>query len=233
MTGENIMRSTNSDSLSQVPSYGGPVGEDLQRISAGRYRVLGPLGKGGMGAVWRALDVELGRPVAVKELRLPEHISEQDRRNLYARMEREARAAARLKHPGIVTVYNRLVGDDGRPWIVMELIEGGRKHRRQFPITPCSNTGSPAALAPDGQTVAMMSFQERQLCFYSTKTYTQIGLTRKVPEEAKMGPVAFSRDGAILASGGKTVRLWNTRTFEQIGPDMTPVETEVVSRDGD
>ncbi|GAA3716473.1 hypothetical protein GCM10022224_097600 [Nonomuraea antimicrobica] len=45
-------------------------------------------------------------PVAVKELRLPEHISEQDRRNLYARMEREARAAARLKHPGIVTVYN-------------------------------------------------------------------------------------------------------------------------------
>ncbi|MER6004221.1 WD40 repeat domain-containing serine/threonine protein kinase [Nonomuraea angiospora] len=109
----------------------------------------------------------------------------------------------------------------------------GRKHRRQFPITPCSNSGSPSALAPDGQTMVMMSFQERQLCFYSTKTYTQIGLTREVPEEAKMGPVAFSRDGAILASGGKTVRLWNTRTFEQIGPDMTPVETKVVSRDGD
>ncbi|MFC5826200.1 WD40 repeat domain-containing serine/threonine protein kinase [Nonomuraea insulae] len=101
------------------------MGEDLQRISAGRYRVLGLLGKGGMGAVWRALDVELGRPVAVKELRLPEHVSEQDRRNLYARMEREAKAAARSKHPGIVTVYNRLVGDDGRPWIVMELIQGG------------------------------------------------------------------------------------------------------------
>ncbi|MGW4960771.1 WD40 repeat domain-containing serine/threonine protein kinase [Nonomuraea sp. NPDC004186] len=122
------------------------MGEDLQRISAGRYRVLGPLGKGGMGAVWRALDVELGRTVAVKELRLPEHISEQDRRNLYARMEREARAAARLKHPGIVTVYNRLVGDDGRPWIVMELIQGGSledllQREGRLPIGQVSDIG--------------------------------------------------------------------------------------------
>ncbi|MEO3875659.1 protein kinase [Nonomuraea sp. B12E4] len=122
------------------------MGEDLQRISAGRYRVLGPLGKGGMGAVWRALDVELGRPVAVKELRLPEHISEQDRRNLYARMEREARAAARLKHPGIVTVYNRLVGGDGRPWIVMELIQGGSledllQREGRLPVAQVSDIG--------------------------------------------------------------------------------------------
>ncbi|QKG21566.1 hypothetical protein ACTIVE_3204 [Actinomadura verrucosospora] len=91
---------------------------------AGRYRKLERIGQGGMGAVWRAYDTDLAREVAVKELRVPEHVTEQDRRVWYARMEREARAAARLRHPGIVTVYDRVMGEDGRPWIVMELIRG-------------------------------------------------------------------------------------------------------------
>lgn len=94
-------------------------------VLADRYHILGPLGRGGMGAVWRARDTDLDRLVAIKELRLPDHVGDDERRVWYARMEREARAAARLRHPGIVTVYERVVGDDGRPWIVMELIQGG------------------------------------------------------------------------------------------------------------
>ncbi|GGO62635.1 hypothetical protein GCM10012289_07760 [Nonomuraea cavernae] len=91
---------------------------------AGRYQRLGRIGQGGMGVVWRAYDAELEREVAIKELRVPEQVTEQERRVWYARMQREARAAARLRHPGIVTVYDLVMGEDGRPWIVMELIHG-------------------------------------------------------------------------------------------------------------
>ncbi|MBA8953153.1 tRNA A-37 threonylcarbamoyl transferase component Bud32 [Actinomadura namibiensis] len=91
---------------------------------AGRYRNLGRIGQGGMGSVWRAHDIDLDREVAIKELRVPEQVTDQERRVWYARMEREARAAARLRHTGIVTVHDRVMGDDGRPWIVMELVRG-------------------------------------------------------------------------------------------------------------
>ena len=101
------------------------VTEDLGELLAGRYRILAPIGRGGMGTVWRAWDSELDRTVAIKELRVPEHVGAEERRVFYARMEREARAAGRLKHSGIITVYDRVAGDDGRPWIVMEYIEGG------------------------------------------------------------------------------------------------------------
>ncbi|MFB4311974.1 serine/threonine-protein kinase, partial [Actinomadura sp. GTD37] len=97
---------------------------DSEGVLAGRYRKLERIGQGGMGAVWRAYDTDLEREVAIKELRVPEQVTEQERRVWYARMGREARAAARLKHPGIVTVYDRVMGEDGRPWIVMELIHG-------------------------------------------------------------------------------------------------------------
>ncbi|MCP2340251.1 WD40 repeat domain-containing serine/threonine protein kinase [Actinomadura rupiterrae] len=90
----------------------------------GRYRILGLIGRGGMGRVWRAFDTELGREVAVKELRLPDEIDDAERRQWYARAEREARAAARLRHPGIVALHDRVTGEDGRPWLVMELVAG-------------------------------------------------------------------------------------------------------------
>lgn len=94
------------------------------RLLAGRYRLIGLLGQGGMGAVWRAHDEQLDREVAVKELRLPQQLDDAARQVWIARLGREARAAARLKHPGIVTVHDRVTGDDGRPWIVMELVRG-------------------------------------------------------------------------------------------------------------
>ncbi|TMR14056.1 serine/threonine-protein kinase, partial [Nonomuraea zeae] len=97
----------------------------LGGLLANRYRLTGLLGQGGMGAVWRARDERLDRDVAVKEVRLPEHLGASEREVWIARLDREARAAARLKHPGIITVHDRVTGDDGRPWIVMELVHGG------------------------------------------------------------------------------------------------------------
>ncbi|MFI1255815.1 protein kinase [Streptomyces netropsis] len=93
------------------------------RLLAGRYRLGGILGRGGMGTVWRATDETLGRTVAVKELRFPANIDEDEKRRLITRTLREAKAIARIRSAGAVTVYD-VVHEDDRPWIVMELIEG-------------------------------------------------------------------------------------------------------------
>ena len=82
----------------------------------GRYQVLGAIGRGGMGSLFLALDPLLDRQIAIKLLR-------DDDDELRERFAREARAAARLRHPNIVTIFD--VGDyDGQPFIAMEYIQG-------------------------------------------------------------------------------------------------------------
>src|SRR5258708_6281213 len=91
------------------------------QIVAGRYRLLGQLGRGAMGIVWHGRDELLDRHVAVKQLILAPIASDADAQASYQRTLREARTAARLSHPGVVTVFD-VVEEDGMPWIVMELI---------------------------------------------------------------------------------------------------------------
>jgi eukaryotic-like serine/threonine-protein kinase len=91
------------------------------RMVADRYALSAPLGRGGMGVVWRARDAVLGREVAVKEVMFPPTMADEERRPAQARVLREARAAARLNHPGAVTLYD-VVKDHGGTFIVMELI---------------------------------------------------------------------------------------------------------------
>ena len=74
-----------------------------------------------MGVVWRARDAVLGREVAVKEVVFPPTMADEERRPAQARVMREARAAARLNHPGAVTLYD-VVKDHGGTFIVMELV---------------------------------------------------------------------------------------------------------------
>jgi eukaryotic-like serine/threonine-protein kinase len=94
-----------------------------ERLIAGRYRLLSPLGEGGMGTVWRARDELLHREVAVKEVRAPHGLPASEVERMYARLEREAWAAARVANRNVVTVYD-VATQDGRPWIVMELVRG-------------------------------------------------------------------------------------------------------------
>ncbi|GAA1068907.1 serine/threonine-protein kinase [Kitasatospora nipponensis] len=97
-------------------------GTPARRMLAERYELGDRLGRGGMGTVWRARDLMLDREVAVKELTV-NHLPEEDLAILQSRMKQEARAAARIKHPGVITIHD-VLEQDGRPWIVMELIDG-------------------------------------------------------------------------------------------------------------
>ncbi|MFJ9024878.1 serine/threonine-protein kinase [Streptomyces sp. NPDC102259] len=104
--------------------------EPHRRVVDGRFELVGRLGGGGMGLVWRAHDLALRRDVAVKEVRPPDpDLAEYDpegARTLRERVLREARALARVHHPNVVTIHHIVDGGENTyPWIVMELVEGG------------------------------------------------------------------------------------------------------------
>src|SRR5205807_2279011 len=90
---------------------------------AGRYEIVGELGRGAMGIVYRAVDPVIGRTVAVKTIRLSEQGTGLKHAELLARFQTEARAAGLLTHPNIVVVYDA-GEEDGLYYITMELVEG-------------------------------------------------------------------------------------------------------------
>ncbi|MFC7387942.1 serine/threonine-protein kinase [Sphaerisporangium rhizosphaerae] len=108
------------------------------RVVAGRYRLLEPIGRGGMGTVWRAHDEILGRETAVKELIAPPELTGPEREIFATRTFREARAAGRVSHPGVATVYD-VFEENGHPWIVLQLVDSdtlGAVVRDQGPLHP-------------------------------------------------------------------------------------------------
>lgn len=89
----------------------------------GRYRIVRELGHGAMGVVYHAIDPNIGRPVALKTIRLGEVSNAQERARLKERLFREARSAGMLSHPGIVTIYD--VDQQGElAYIAMEFVDG-------------------------------------------------------------------------------------------------------------
>ncbi|MFD9676877.1 serine/threonine-protein kinase, partial [Streptomyces sp. NPDC059981] len=107
------------------------------RLVDGRFELIGPLGAGGMGTVWRARDIALHREVALKEVRPPDPATAAAQPGLAGQLReravREARALARLAHPNVVTIHHIVEpapGTGGHPWIVMELVKGGSLHER-------------------------------------------------------------------------------------------------------
>jgi serine/threonine protein kinase len=106
----------------------------VEALAAGRYRIEGTLGQGGMAAVYLAHDSELDRAVAIKVL--AEHLSSDGA--FHQRFLREARMAAKLSHPNIVHVYDQ-GEENGRPFIVMEYVDGptlGDELKRNGPLQP-------------------------------------------------------------------------------------------------
>lgn len=96
-----------------------PLENSDPRVIAERYKVIEILGQGGMGKVYLAVDTLLNRKAAVKVLSIADQGDE-----YIARFQQEARAASQLRHPGIVTPLDFGVTEDGKPFFVMEYIEG-------------------------------------------------------------------------------------------------------------
>jgi class 3 adenylate cyclase/tRNA A-37 threonylcarbamoyl transferase component Bud32 len=92
-----------------------------QRI--GRYEVVGELGRGAMGAVYKARDPQIGRTVAIKII-LTANLSEEELEEYKQRFYREAQTAGQMSHSGIVTIYDVAEDEIGQPYLVMEFIEG-------------------------------------------------------------------------------------------------------------
>ncbi|MEU4241518.1 serine/threonine-protein kinase [Actinoplanes sp. NPDC026619] len=97
-------------------------------LIAGRYRLLEPVGSGGMGRVWLARDEMLDRDVAVKEFVPPDWMTDDEQARLRDRTLREARSAGRLNHPHVVRIYDVVHAED-LPWIVMEYVPSRSLHQ--------------------------------------------------------------------------------------------------------
>ncbi|MEU7854808.1 protein kinase [Nonomuraea sp. NPDC049141] len=111
---------------------------DSALLVGGRYRLIKTIGQGGMGTVWQAHDEVLGRDVAVKEIHPPPDLTDPERDVFSVRTFREARAAGRVAHPGVATVYD-VLEEHGHPWIVMQLIHSrtlGELVRDDGPMPP-------------------------------------------------------------------------------------------------
>ena len=110
------------------------------RLVASRYRLIRPLGRGGMGAVWLGEDQLAGRQVAVKELRPPAGVSEAEQDVFRRRALAEARSAARLTHPNAVTLYDVIPASpaDDAVYLIMEYVDGatlGQVIEREGPLS--------------------------------------------------------------------------------------------------
>jgi eukaryotic-like serine/threonine-protein kinase len=214
-------------------------------VLSGRYRLVEPLASGGMGTVWRALDLLLDRPVAVKEVRLPPYLDDDARQLLRRRTIREAQVAARLRHPAVVTIFD-VVEQDGRPWIVMELVPSrslAEIIRTDGPLPPARVAGIGLRVLDAIVTAAAAGVEHRDIKPANVLVTTQggvvltdFGIARHVGDETLTSaglivgsPDYLAPERARGRTGGLAADLWSLgatmydavegrRPFERNGP---------------
>lgn len=122
-TGVTFPQSQSQDDSRTIPIATGTNELPAGTENFGRYRVIKPIGKGAMGMVYKGLDPAIDRPVALKTIRLDNIVESRDVVELKARLTREAKAAGKLSHPNIVTIYD--VGEEqSLQYIAMEYLDG-------------------------------------------------------------------------------------------------------------
>jgi serine/threonine-protein kinase len=137
--------------------YDGLLNDQRTIQQIGRYRILGEIGRGAMGVVYRAQDPAIGRIVAIKTIRLVELADPTERAKLRDRLIREAQSAGILSHPGIVTIYD--VGEEGDVnFIAMEFVDGPTLERTMIADPPDGNL----VLAVINQTAAALDYAHKR-----------------------------------------------------------------------
>lgn len=91
--------------------------------TVGKYRILGTLGKGGMGVVYRGLDPDIEREAAIKMVRLDADVDGPEKEEMLLRVMREAKAAGRLSHPNIITISDVIREEKGGAWKIVQIQE--------------------------------------------------------------------------------------------------------------
>ena len=165
-------------------------------IVAKRYRLGRRIGSGGMGRVWLARDEVLRRSVAIKEVLLPEGLTEAEAVELRMRTLREARAAARLSHPNVIKIYDVMYAED-RPWIVMEYVDS----RSLAQIIKEDGPLKPEAVAAVG--LALLD---------ALGSAHDAGVLHR---DVKPGNVLISADGRVVLTD------FGLATFDDIGNQLT------------
>ncbi|MFI7076028.1 serine/threonine-protein kinase [Micromonospora sp. NPDC049903] len=155
------------------------MSEPSPQLVADRYRLLSPLGQGGMGRVWKARDEVLHRDVAIKELVPPPGLTNDERREMRERSLREARAIARLNNINVVRIFD-VLRTDGDPWIVMEYVAS-----RSLQDT----------LAEDGPVPAAQAVQIGLGVLNALKAAHKAGIMHR---DVKPGNVLLGTDGRVV-----------------------------------
>lgn len=149
-TGQLDERSRTSTRLRYVapPGMELDAADDLKTI--GRYEILETLGRGAMGIVYKARDPLLDRIVAVKTIVSPKGSGRRNRKAYLERFEREAKAAAKMQHPSIVTIFD-VGSESGQPFMVLEYLPGDsladRLDRVRLPLNKAVQTALELAAA--------------------------------------------------------------------------------------
>ena len=182
----------------------------------GPYEIVGPLGAGGMGEVYRAKDLRLGRDVAVKIL--PTHLS--DKPDVRERFEREARAISSLNHPNICTLYD--IGREGdADYFVMELLDGeslsARLARGPLRVDEALKIGAQVA---EGLAAA-----HKQGIIHRDLKPGNIGLTKSGAKVLDFG-VAKLRDEAVVDMATRTTPLTSAGAMVGTVQYMAPEQLE-------
>jgi len=167
-------------------------------LIAGRYRLLEPVGSGGMGRVWLARDEMLDRDVAVKEFVPPDWMTDEEKDRLRDRTLREARSAGRLNHPHVVRVFD-VVHAEGLPWIVMEYVPS----RSLYQVVNEDGPYSPVATARIGLAVldALSAAHRAGVLHRDVKPHNVLIGTDGRVVLTDFGLATFIDDGSVTGPG--------------------------------
>jgi GAF domain-containing protein len=224
-----VVSATSTPTVIRTPGGGTRWSVAVGAVIDNKYRVDAAIGQGGMGAVFRAWDLRLERPVAIKVVRA-DLLSDPDSR---ARFRRESQIVARLQHPSIVTVFDYGTLADGAAYLVMEFVPG--EDLRQLMRREGRLAAGRTAELMQGICAGVESAHKSGIFHRDLKPENVLlpdsGTGPKVLDfgVAKLTPQANTTQGGTLTVGGTVVGTPAYMSPEQLRGDVVDARTDVFS----